>query len=141
MIEETIKTIIAEFPNLKKIGVLSTTGTYQFNIYSEPLKNAGLEPIVPPFDLQEKIVHPAIYDKDYGIKAKSNPVTNRAKTDLLEMIELLKQSGAELVIKGCTEIALAIPEQIVHGIPTVDPSIVLARSLIKHVTPQKLKPL
>ena len=57
------------------------------------------------------------------------------------MIDLLKQSGAELVIKGCTEIALAIPEQIVHGIPTIDPSIVLARSLIKHVNPQKLKPL
>jgi aspartate racemase len=141
MIDETIKAIIAEYPDLKKIGVLSTTGTYQFNIYSEPLKNAGLEPIVPPLDIQERIVHPAIYDKEYGIKAKSNPVTDRARTDLLDMIELLKQSGAELIIKGCTEIALAIPEQIVHGIPTIDPSIVLARSLIKHVNPQKLKPL
>lgn len=141
MIEETIKAIITEYPNLKKIGVLSTTGTYQFNIYSEPLIDAGLEPIVPPFDIQEKIVHPAIYDKDYGIKAKSNPVTYRARTDLLEMIEFLKQNGAELIIKGCTEIALAIPQQIVHGIPIIDPSIVLARSLIKHVNPHKLKPL
>ena len=140
MIDETIKAIIAEYPNLKKIGVLSTTGTYQFNIYSEPLNNSGLEAIVPPFDIQEKIVHPALYDKDYGIKAKSNPVTDRALTDLLDMIQLLKQSGAELIIKGCTEIALAIPEQIVNGIPTIDPSIVLARSLIKHINPQKLKP-
>lgn len=141
MIEETIKAIITEYPSLKKIGVLSTTGTYQFKIYSEPLIGAGLEPIVPPSDIQEKIVHPAIYDKDYGIKAKSNPVTDRARTDLLEMIELLKQNGAELIIKGCTEIALAIPQQIVQGIPTIDPSIVLARSLINHINPQKLKPL
>jgi aspartate racemase len=141
MIDETIKAIITEYPNLKKIGVLSTTGTYQFNIYSDPLKKAGLEPIVPPFDIQETIVHPSIYDKDYGIKAKSNPVTDRARLDLLDMIELLKQSGAELIIKGCTEIALAIPEQIVYDIPTIDPSIVLARSLIEYVNPQKLKPL
>jgi len=140
LIDETIKAIVAEYPNFKKIGVLSTTGTYQFNIYSEPLKNAGLEPVIPPIDIQEKIVHPAIYNKDYGIKAKSNPVTDRARTDLLAMIDLLKQNGAELIIKGCTEIALAIPEQIVYGIPTIDPSIVLARSLIKHINPQKLKP-
>ena len=140
MIEETIKEIITAHPKFKKIGVLSTTGTYQFNIYSEPLVNAGLEPIVPALDIQEKIVHPAIYNKDYGIKAKSNPVTEKARADLLEMIALLKQNGAELIIKGCTEIALAIPEQIVHGVPMIDPSIVLARSLIKHINQQKLKP-
>ncbi len=141
MVDETIEAILAQFPNLKKIGVLSTTGAYKFNVYSEPLRNAGLEPIVPPLDMQEGIVHPAIYDKGYGIKAASNPVTDRARTDLLEMIELLKQQGAELIIKACTEIALAIPQQIVHGIPAIDPSIVLARSLIRNLNPIKLKPL
>jgi len=141
MVDETIEAILAQFPNLKKIGVLSTTGAYKFNVYSEPLTNAGLEPIVPPLDMQEGIVHPAIYDKGYGIKAASNPVTDRARTDLLEMIELLKQQGAELIIKACTEIALAIPQQIVHGIPAIDPSIVLARSLIRNLNPIKLKPL
>ena len=140
VIDETIKAIIADYSGLKKIGILSTTGTYQFNIYSEPLINARLEPIVPTFDIQEKIVHPAIYNKEYGIKAKSNPVTDRARTDLLAMIDLLKLKGAELIIKGCTEIALAIPEQIVDGIPTIDPSNVLARGLIQHLNPQKLKP-
>lgn len=141
MIDETIMAIIAEYPNLKNIGVLSTTGTYQFKIYAEPLFNADLEPVVPTTKMQEEIVHPAIYNKEYGIKAKSNPVTDKARTDLLAIIDQLKQSGAELIIKGCTEIALAIPEQIVHGIPTIDPSIVLARSLINNVNPQKLKPL
>lgn len=140
LIDETIKAIVAEYPNFKKIGVLSTTGTYQFNIYSDPLVNAGLEPIVPAIDIQEKIVHPAIYNKDYGIKAKSNPVTEQARVDLLATIDLLKQNGAELIIKGCTEIALAIPEQIVHGVPMIDPSVVLSRSLINHLNPQKLKP-
>ncbi len=140
MVDETIKAIIANHPNAKKIGVLSTTGTFQFGIYSRPLQNSGLEPIVPDIERQERIIHPAIYDKIYGIKAKSNPVTDRAKEDLLDSILFLKQNGAELVIKGCTEIALAIPEKTVYDVPMIDPSIVLARSLINQIDPKKLKP-
>ena len=141
LVDETIKAIIANFPELKKIGVLSTTGTFQFGIYADPLKQNDLEPIIPTEQVQLEIVHPAIYDKSYGIKAKSNPVTKRAREDLLSAIDLLKESGAELIIKGCTEIALAIPEQVVLGVPTIDPSIVLARSLINDLEPEKLKPI
>ena len=141
MIDETITEILHSYPGIKKVGVLSTTGTYQFEIYSAPLMAAGLEPILPPSDIQEKIVHPAIYDKEYGIKAKSNPIMAKAREDLLATINLLKENGAGLIIKGCTEIALAIPEQIIDGVPMIDPSIVLGRSLINHINPQKLKPL
>ena len=66
-------------------------------------------------------------------------MTKRARQDLLQAIDLLKQKGAELVIKGCTEIALAVPEMEVNGVPLIDPSIVLARSLIKHYDESKLK--
>ena len=38
-------------------------------------------------------------------------------------------------------LALAIPEHEVNGVPMIDPSIVLARGLIKVVDPQKLKPI
>ena len=139
LVEETIKVIIKDYPQYKSIGVLSTTGTYQFGIYSDPLKEAGLNPVVPMFDYQENVVHPAIYDKEYGIKAKSNPVTKRARQDMLDSINLLSEKGAELIIKGCTEIALAVPEMEVNGVPLIDPSIVLARSLIKHYDASKLK--
>ncbi|RLD19766.1 MAG: aspartate racemase [Bacteroidetes bacterium] len=140
MVEETINTIKVEYPNIKKVGVISTTGSCLFEIYSKPLQLAGFEAIIPPEQVQEEIVHPAIYDKAYGIKANTNPVTERAKEDLLDTIGLLQQCGAELIIKGCTEIALAIPDQIVNGVPTIDPSIVLARKLIEHENPSKLKP-
>jgi aspartate racemase len=141
MVKETINTIKVDYPTMKKIGVLSTTGSCLFEIYSKPLKLAGFEPIVPTEQVQEEIVHPAIYDKAYGIKANTNPVTERAKEDLLNTIGHLQQCGAELIIKGCTEIALAIHQKAVNGIPTIDPSIILARSLIENINPQKLKPL
>ena len=140
MVEETIYMIKARHPDIKKIGILATTGSCLFGIYSKPLALAGFEPIIPPEQVQEEIVHAAIYDKTYGIKAITNPVTEKARENLLDTIGLLQQSGAELIIKGCTEIALAIPEQIVNDIPTIDPSIVLARKLIENLEPQKLKP-
>ena len=139
MVEETVKTIRQDYPQNKKIGVLSTTGTWQFGIYADPLQQAGLQPVTPNPEMQEKVVHPAIYDLTYGIKARSNPVTNKAREDLLAAIDSLQQNGAELIIKGCTEIALAIPEKVVAGVPTIDPSVVLARSLIRNFDPAKLK--
>ena len=141
LVEETVKTIITDFLQYESIGVLSTTGTYRFGIYSEPLEKAGLKPVVPDKAFQEDIVHPSIYCRDYGIKAQSTPVTQRARADLLEAIDHLRQKGAELIIKGCTEIALAIPEQEISGIPLLDPSIILARRLVSHIDSSKLKPL
>jgi aspartate racemase len=141
MVEETVAIIGSTHARLKKIGILATTGTIKFDIYAQPLEKAGLKPVIPTLERQEKTVHPAIYNKNYGIKAKSNPVTEKARANLLAAINTLKQQGAELIIKGCTEIALAIPEPVVHGIPTIDPSMVLARSLIYHLDPHKLKPI
>ncbi len=141
MIDETVKAVRENYPDLKKIGVLSTTGTYQFGIYSGPLQQVGLEAIVPDAQQQESRVHPAIYDKEYGIKAKANPVTEKAREDLLAAIAGLKAKGAQLIIKGCTEITLAVPEKTVLGLPTIDPSVMLARSLIRHINPQKLNPV
>jgi len=139
MVDETILEITANYPEVKKAGVLSTTGSYQFEVYSSPLKKHGLKPIIPSEKNQKEVVHQAIYDKDYGIKACSSPVTAQARAALLSTIEKLVDQGAELIIKGCTEIVLAVPEKHICGVPTIDPSKVLARSLIKHLDPQKLK--
>lgn len=139
MAEETIRHIKNAYPLVKQVGVLSTTGTYKFEIYAKPLREAGIDPIVTDLTTQEEIVHAAIYDRKYGIKAKSNPVTEKARTDLLEVARQLIADGAEVIIKGCTEIVLAVPELEVDGIPTVDPSIVLARRMVAIEAPDKLK--
>lgn len=141
MAEETIREISLQYPRVKNVGVLSTTGTYKFGIYSKPLEEAGFHPIVPDFDTQDNVVHAAIYDLDYGIKSKSNPVTKIARNDLMKVSQKLINDGADLIIKGCTEIVLAIPEKEIFDTPTIDPSIVLARSLINHIAPEKLKPI
>ena len=141
LIDEAIKSVKEKFPTFTRIGVLSTTGTNRFGIYAGALKNAGLRVCEIDPDLQAEIIHPAIYDPVYGIKARSNPVSSRARQNLISGIRQLKSQEAELVIKGCTEIGLAIPETEVEGIPLIDPSVSLARALIESINPQKLRPL
>ncbi|MGH2567114.1 MAG: aspartate/glutamate racemase family protein, partial [Bacteroidota bacterium] len=92
-------------------------------------------------EIQRDKVHPAVYDRRYGIKALSNPVTERARKSLLAAIRWLRKEGAEAVILGCTEIPLAIPEKKIDGVVLIDPTLILARSLIKAVSPAKLRPL
>lgn len=139
LIEECIKYIQNRYADMKSIGVLSTTGTWRFRLYTDLLQSKGLTPIVPTEQQQHQVVHPAIYDPNYGIKAQSFPVSARAKNDLLQAIRDLRAKGAEAIILGCTELPLAFQENSVEGIPLIDPTRILAQALIKEVAPEKLK--
>lgn len=138
MISETIEFIADTYPSIKKVGVLSTTGTYKSGIYSKVLTSKGYEVIVPTMEIQEKFIHTSIYNSDFGIKARSNPVHPKALENLFVGISYLKEHGAEVVILGCTEIPLAIPQKEVDGMVTIDPTNILARALIKNYLPNKL---
>ena len=51
------------------------------------------------------------------------------------------QQGAEVVILGCTELPIAVPEATYKGIPLIDPGLFMARALIQAVAPDRLMPL
>lgn len=141
MINETIDFIKVNYPHISKIGVLSTTGTYKYKIYSNALKANGFMAVLPTLEMQEEIVHPAIYHPEYGIKSHSNPFHPKAKQSLDVAINYLKDNGAEAVILGCTEIPLVITTPEVNGMIAINPTNILARRLIYHINPAKLKPL
>ncbi len=141
MISETVSFIGEKYSGFSKVGVLSTTGAYKSGIYSNKLKSNGYEVIVPTMEMQEELIHPAIYDISYGIKAFSNPVKEQAINNLIKGILYLKSKGAEAVILGCTEIPLALPQKEVEGMITIDPTNILARALINNYQSHKLKEL
>ena len=140
MIDETAFFIARNYANITKVGVLSTTGTYKSKIYTSSLRSKGYEVIVPSQEMQENLIHPAIYHPVYGIKATSNHISSKAKENLLKGVSFLKEQGAQAVILGCTEIPLAITEPKINGLITIDPTNVLARALIFKENPKKLKP-
>lgn len=141
MIEETAAFIKEQYPRQKKLGLLATTGTVRSGVYQHVLSRNGYEVVIPDEKTQREYVHASIYDPAFGIKAFSNPVTERARTLLLETAHALKRQGAEAMILGCTEIPLALPESKWEGLPLIDPTLILARALIRETYPRKLKPL
>jgi aspartate racemase len=140
MIAETIAYIQQQHPQVQRIGILSTTGTYRVQLYPGYLQSVNLEAIVPDEDVQANLIHPAIYDAAYGIKA-AGCATQKARQDLLDGFQHLVEKGAEAVILGCTEVPLAITESVIGSTPAIDPTLILARALIRTADPAKLKPL
>lgn len=139
LIQETAEYLGRHFPHIRRVGVLSTTGTYRTRIYPELLAPAGFEVLVPDELVQETAVHPAIYHPQYGIKTHGK-TTKKARGNLQQGIDNLKQKGAEAIILGCTEIPLAITETEIDSMVVIDPTTILARALIREANPTKLRP-
>lgn len=138
LIEETAAHLAAHWPAIKTIGVLSTTGTWQTRLYQAALEPLGYAVLVPDEALQTETVHPAIYDPDYGIKATGR-VTPQARANLERGVAYLRERGAGVVILGCTEMPLAFAEREYGGLPLIDPTLILARALIREIDPARLK--
>lgn len=81
----------------------------------------------------------AISNSSYGIKAFSSPVTDRAKNDIGLQAAHLAEKNADCIIMGCTELPLALSGTDFQGIPLLDPTKILAESLIKAFDATKLK--
>lgn len=132
MIEEVARHLRAEGRGLRRVAPLSTLGTYRLRLYFDVLGAAGFELVDPGEDVLAR-VHEAIYDAEWGIKARSSPVTARAREVVGAAIAACAAAGAEAVVLGCTELPLAFPEPRLGGVVLVDPTAVLARALIREV--------
>jgi len=141
MIDASAASVRYRAPEAIRVGVLATTSTLRTRLYDRSLAAIGLEMVAPEPDFQAEIVNPVIFDGEWGIKAQSNPPTERAREHLLDGIRHLRQRGAEAVILGCTELPLAVPEAAFEGVPLIDSTRSLARALIRETFPEKLRPI
>jgi len=141
MIKNTADFMGEFYPEIRKVGLLCTRGTYLSHIYRDYLEPAGLEVVLPEESARKELVHDSILDPEYGIKVHSHPVTDRARRQLLGVISDLENQGARAVILGCTELPLAITETKIGPTIMIDPTLLLARKLISLAAPDQLKPL
>lgn len=137
MIEETAKHIGERFPEPTTIGLLATKGTHALKTYPDALLAYPHITLIEPTKESQERVHDAIYNQRYGIKAQA-PVSKEALAILLEEAHTLYDRGAKALILGCTELPLALTKETI-SLPLIDPTVVLARSAIKHTEPAKLK--
>ncbi len=123
MIELTIEYISEQFSQVKKVGILSTTGTLRTRIYQDSIERHGLKVITSKSSDQENLVMKAIYH----IKANIN--LDDAAQQLRQAAQKLADRGAEVIIMGCTEIPLALKQKDI-SIPLIDPKKIIARRAV-----------
>ncbi len=136
MIDETVLWIRENMRGVKEIGLLSTTGTRKTGLYLNALKKSGYS-LVEVDESEQWSVHDIIYNREWGIKAKT-PVSEIAVRLSGEYADKLVKKGAGGVILGCTEFPLALVSESFSGVPLIDPVKVLARGLVREVSEEKL---
>lgn len=137
LVKETVNYIKSKSADAK-VAVLSTTGTRNTGLYKDILLAGGLQ-VIEPTDEWQTRVHDAIYHREYGIKAFSSPVKEKALQELKQCMDVLIKQDATHFILGCTELPLALPDKEYNGIPLIDPNRIIARALISETDPRKLK--
>lgn len=110
--------------NLSKIGLLGTKFTMEGVFHTDYLrKNFAITPILP--NPQEKeVINRIIFDElCRGI------VRNESKEILFNVVESLKEQGAEGVILACTELPLLLPLLANSTIPVFDATALHANAI------------
>ncbi|MEK7405142.1 MAG: aspartate/glutamate racemase family protein [Acidobacteriota bacterium] len=136
MVQATIADILAARPEVHRVGILSTNGTWLHRIYSAPLEAAALQAVTLPLEAPtaptQNDVHHAITNTEWGIKSGREAWRGypRARAILKAAALRLQQLGAEVAILGCTEIPLALAQADVPDLPLQDPLDSLAKGLV-----------
>lgn len=140
LIDETVGALGEAAPGAETIGILGTQGTYRFRLYEDRLRKAGFDCVIPSAEVREHLIHDAIYDESFGIKANPRSVTPKARENIISAIRTLREHGANAVILGCTELPLAVRDASIAGLPVIDPARMVARALIRYACPDHLRP-
>ena len=106
--------------NIRNVGLLGTRYTMCQDFYKGKLREEGLSVLIPEEDIG--LVNDIIYDElCLGILKEDS------KQALLTVIEKLKETGAEGVILGCTELGLLIKDGDTD-LPLYDTTLIHARA-------------
>lgn len=142
IIEATGEYVRDRFGPGARVGLLATEGTIRCRVYERLLEWPGaVGSLVIPDEEMIRRVHMAIYDREWGIKARSNPVSEKAEEECRAAVNHLAENGAAAVILGCTELPLALPGRFHGSIELIDPTLITARALVRKVDPDALRPL
>ena len=110
---------------LKKIALLGTRFTMEEDFYKGRLvDNFGLDVMIPN-ESEMDVVHRVIYDELCLGQINSN-----SRKKYLDVIDRLKDEGAEGVILGCTEIGLLVKQEDTD-IPLFDTTEIHARAAVE----------
>lgn len=90
---------------INKVALLGTKYTMKEEFYKRKIQDAGIDVLIPE-DIDIGIINHTIYEElCLGV------ISEASKMELLRIINLLREQGAQGVILGCTEIGLLIKQE------------------------------
>lgn len=121
LLDETLLYALRKLPNLKKAGLVSSSGTLESRLFHDVFSKEGIE-IIAPEDAEQELVMEAIFGAR-GIKA--GYTSGRPRKIILGACKALIARGAEAIIAGCTEVPLVLKEKDIP-VPLIEPLEILA---------------
>lgn len=134
MPEEVGKYINDNHSQVKKIGLMTTNGTYKSGVYKSVLKKKGFEVIMPDSDFQKNVIHKMIYDPIFGIKKSPVEIESRVHELMTQAIQFFTEQKVDAIILGCTELSLALKDNAIEGVIVVHSTEILAKALVEKAT-------
>jgi aspartate racemase len=126
LLDESLKWAQEHIPALKKVGLVSSTGTLISGLFHDTFKKAGIEVFGPTEDEQEKVMGAIFGEK--GIKA--GYTSGSPKETIVNIARILAGRGAEAIIAGCTEVPLVLKEEDIP-VPFIEPMKIVALASIE----------
>lgn len=109
--------------HVAKVGLLATTATIRTGLYSDRLRTQGVETLCPEGERQEEAMRTIKEVKRAG-------VTPSARNTTYQLVDELRERGADAIVAGCTEFSLVL-SQLHLDLPVFDPLDSLARAVVR----------
>jgi len=131
MPQVTCSYIKKHYPQVRRVGLMTTNGTYRSQVYKRHLQDLGYEVLLPDNRFQNDVIHRMIYDPQFGIKANPRGVTGEVKLLVDKTLEFFRAGKADAIIVGCTDLSLIPTLHTEKDIIVVDAIEALALELIR----------
>lgn len=125
IIEETLRYAHRSVPNVRRAGILATSGTLASGVYPHFAARFGIECVSPPPETVDTLMH-IIYDQ---VKA-GKPADHEA---FFRIVDEMKALGCDVVILGCTELSVIYYELQIRRADILDSMTTLARACVQAV--------
>jgi aspartate racemase len=125
--------------SIRRVGLMTTNGTYKSGVYKKLLFELGYEPVVPDFEFQNNTIHKMIYDPEFGVKSNPTTITDEVKLLFDKTLHFFKEQRTDAIILGCTELSLIVREYKIKDMIVLDSIEILANALIREATTQAVE--
>jgi len=117
-----------EYPGVQRVGILAGTGAINSGMYHKALAGTKVDIVTLAPEDQESLFMRCLFMKN-GFK--SAVISDEARALMHEALNKLKSLGVDLVIGGCTEVAIGV-DQSSAGVPYLDALDLLAKKAVEY---------